>query len=641
MPVSVGTGAELHGTITGISYAKNPFMRIICFITGFLLLSVGSVHAQTGTLKGRVINANSGKPIERFQVKIPSLNKQRKTDSLGRYKMEALPVDTYTVRFKRSGYKTHSVNNVAIAEGKVTTRNVSITPKRKPEVRKKFFRNKNAIQSQSLRRRNQQAGNESVIRREFNREAYDRIEANPFKRPVEKPLSTFSIDVDRASYANTRRFLNQGELPQKDAVRIEELINYFNYDYPGPSGQHPFSVNTEAAACPWQEEHKLLHIGLQGRKLSRADIPPSNLVFLIDVSGSMNSPKKLPLVKESLQLLTKQLRARDQLTIVVYAGSSGMVLPPTPGDQKAEISQAINKLEAGGGTAGSKGIKLAYQKAGESFIEDGNNRVVLATDGDFNIGVTSDGALTRLIERKREEGVYLSALGFGMGNYQGSKMEKLSNKGNGNYTYIDSRLEAKKTLVSEFGGTMNTIAKDVKVQVEFNPAKVKAYRLIGYVNRQLDKTAFRDDSIDAGELGAGHSVTALYELVPQGASLKQKPGRVPELKYQEKRIREVAYESGELGILRLRYKEPDEDESQLIEQPVQLEENAEPSANFHWSAAVAMFGMQLRQSPYKGSTDYKLIRKNAERGMGADEQGYRHDFMKMVDKAQKLEQRQY
>jgi Ca-activated chloride channel family protein len=616
-------------------------MRIICFITSLLLLSVGCVHAQTGTLKGRVINANSGKPIEGFSIAILSLNKEQKTDSLGRYKLAALPADTYAVRFKRSGYKTHAINNVVVIGGKVTTRNISITPKRKPETRKNFFRNKDAIQSQTSRRPGKQAGNEPVVRQDFNREAYDRIEANPFKRPVEKPLSTFSIDVDRASYANTRRFLNQGELPQKDAVRIEELINYFNYDYPAPSGQHPFSVNIEAAACPWQKEHQLLHIGLQGRKIPKTDIPPSNLVFLIDVSGSMNSPKKLPLVKESLQLLTKQLRARDQLTIVVYAGSSGMVLPPTPGDQKAEISQAINKLEAGGGTAGSKGIKLAYQKAGESFIENGNNRVILATDGDFNIGVTSDGALTRLIERKREEEVYLSALGFGMGNYQGSKMEKLSNNGNGNYSYIDSRLEAKKSLVTEFGGTMNTIAKDVKVQVEFNPAKVKAYRLIGYVNRQLDKTAFRNDSIDAGELGAGHSVTALYELVPQSTSLKQKPSRVPDLKYQEKQIREAAYESSELGNLRLRYKEPDEEESQLIEQPIQQQVKAEPSANFHWSAAVAMFGMQLRQSPYKGSTDYKLLRESAERGMGTDEQGYRQDFMKMVDKAQKLQQGQY
>ena len=471
---------------------------------------------------------------------------------------------------------------------------------------------------------------------DWNREGYDHTEANPFKSVTDHPLSTFSIDVDSASYANTRRFLDNDQRPPADAVRIEELINYFDYDYPQPDGNHPFSITTELGRCPWQPDHKLLHVGLQGKQIDNDDIPPSNLVFLVDVSGSMQRPNKLPLVKKSLNLLVDQLRPEDRISMVVYAGSSGVALEPTAGDQKERIKQAISQLEAGGSTAGSKGIKLAYEQARKQFKEDGNNRVILATDGDFNVGITSDGALTRLIEKKRESGVFLSVLGFGTGNYQGGKMEKLSNKGNGNYAYIDSVLEAKKTLVREFGGSMMTIAKDVKIQLEFNPAQVKSYRLIGYVNRQLDKEDFRDDEKDAGELGSGHSVIALYQVVPPKAENKHEPADVPELKYQNRDVNETQKVSDELGTVKFRYKPPEEEESTLMTQAVNSDTTADLSNNFHWSAAVAMFGMQLRDDKYNGQTSYDLIEETARNGMNDQASDYRREFLRLLKTARTL-----
>lgn len=350
-------------------------------------------------------------------------------------------------------------------------------------------------------------------RGEFNTEEYGRITENEFLAAVNNPLSTFSIDVDTASYSNVRRFINQGQLPPADAVRIEELINYFKYKYPEPDGDEPFSISAELAACPWEPAHKLVHIGLQGKRIPLANAPANNLVFLIDTSGSMDSPDKLPLLKSAFKLLTDQLREQDRVAIVVYAGSAGLVLPSTSGSDKKTILSAIDKLEAGGSTAGGAGIDLAYEVARTSFIPSANNRVILATDGDFNVGVSSDGDLLRLIEREREAGVFLTVLGFGAGNIKDSKMELLADKGNGNYAYVDTIHEARKMLVSGLGGTLNTIAKDVKVQVEFNPANVQAYRLIGYENRLMRAEEFNDDKKDAGELGAGHSVTALYEII--------------------------------------------------------------------------------------------------------------------------------
>lgn len=478
--------------------------------------------------------------------------------------------------------------------------------------------------------------------REYNREGYNRIYENAYQRVKNNPLSTFGIDVDTASYSNIRRFISSGMLPPKDAVRLEELINYFTYNYPQPKGDRPFSINTEVAAAPWNSKHKLVHIGLQGKSIATKDLPPSNLVFLLDVSGSMNSPDKLPLVKASLKYLVSELRAKDSVTIVVYAGAAGLVLPPTPGNQKTKILEAIDKLEAGGSTAGGAGIQLAYKMARDNFLKSGNNRVILATDGDFNVGISSDGELVRMIEEKREQGVFLSVLGFGTGNLQDAKMEQLANKGNGNYAYIDSLMEAKKVLVSQMGGTLFTIAKDVKIQVEFNPAKVQAYRLIGYENRLLQAQDFNDDKKDAGELGAGHSVTALYEIIPVGVESDVKLPDVDELKYQEnggdRSSPSNEYQSDELMLVKLRYKNPNETTSKLISQPiidraVQLE-NA--SANFRFSAAVAGFGMLLRDSEYKGSLNFDEVLRLANLSKGEDKEGYRAEFIRLVENCKQL-----
>ncbi|MDP3542887.1 MAG: VWA domain-containing protein, partial [Elusimicrobiota bacterium] len=364
-----------------------------------------------------------------------------------------------------------------------------------------------------------------------DREGYSFIEENAFQKASDHPLSTFSIDVDAASYSNSRSILNEGRLPPADAVRLEEFINYFKYAYPEPQGEHPFSITTEVAACPWNDAHKLVRVGLKGKSIAKENLPPNNLVFLIDSSGSMMGPDRLGLVQKGLRLLVEQLRKEDRISIVTYAGSAGLVLPPTSGAKKKEILEALDRLTAGGSTAGGAGIQLAYKVAAENLIKKGNNRVILATDGDFNVGVTSDGELTRLIEEKREHGVFLTVLGVGRGNYQDAKMEQLADKGNGNYAYLDDIMEAQKVLVKEMGGTLLTIAKDVKLQVEFNPARVSSYKLIGYENRVLAAEDFNNDKKDAGELGAGHTVTALYEVVPAGVKDDSLPSVDP-LKYR-------------------------------------------------------------------------------------------------------------
>ncbi|MBD2616057.1 VWA domain-containing protein [Nostoc punctiforme FACHB-252] len=471
----------------------------------------------------------------------------------------------------------------------------------------------------------------------FNTENYNRIEDNPFHRVDNDPLSTFSIDVDTASYSNVRRFITQGELPPKDAVRIEELINYFTYNYPQPKDNRPFSVTTEIAAAPWNPQHKLVQVGLQGKRLESETLPPSNLVFLIDVSGSMDDPNKLPLVQQSLKLLVNKLRPEDRVSLVVYAGNAGLVLPATAGSQKSTILAAIDRLEAGGSTAGGQGIELAYKIAEQSFLKSGNNRVILATDGDFNVGVSSDADLTRLIEHKRDRGIFLTVLGFGTGNYKDSKMEQLADKGNGNYAYIDTLLEAKKVLVNDLRGTLFTIAKDVKIQVEFNPAKVQAYRLIGYENRLLQNQDFNDDKKDAGEIGAGHSVTALYEIIPTGMKSDVKLPTVDPLRYQ--RSGETASGEGgnELMLLKLRYKLPQDSTSQLITQTIQDDDlRADPSTNLRFAAAVATFGMVLRDSEYKGNANYDLVMKLATQGKGEDREGLRDEFIRLVEQSRGL-----
>ncbi len=470
-----------------------------------------------------------------------------------------------------------------------------------------------------------------------NTESYDTIVENPFVRVDDDPLSTFSIDVDTASYSNVRRLLRQGQLPPPGSVRIEEMINYFTYALPQPGPEAPFSVTAEVAGCPWRPAHRLLRIGLKGREVAREAHEGSNLVFLLDVSGSMNQPDKLPLLKRGMRLLVDNLDERDRVSIVVYAGAAGLVLPPTSCASKETILQAIENLRAGGSTNGGAGIELAYRLAVESFITGGVNRVILATDGDFNVGVSDRSSLVRMIEEKAQSDVFLTVLGFGQGNLKDSQMEELADKGNGNYAYIDSVQEARKVLVREMGGTLVTIAKDVKIQVEFNPAEVSAFRLIGYENRVLAHQDFNDDTKDAGEIGSGHTVTALYEIVPAGVRLEEGSG-VDELRYQEPRRPAGAYGSGELLTVKLRYKEPTGDTSRKIEVPVRDSgaSYAAASEDFKFAASVATFGMLLRGSEHAPGASLGLAHELAGEGAGPDPHGYRAEFLNLVRTAMDL-----
>lgn len=474
--------------------------------------------------------------------------------------------------------------------------------------------------------------------RNSNQEQYNTINENPFQLVKINPLSTFSIDVDSASYANIRRFINQGQLPPPDAVRIEELINYFTYEYPQPTNNKPFSLTTEIAPAPWNNQHQLIQIGLQGKKIATEDLPPSNLVFLIDVSGSMEDANKLPLLKSAFRLLVNELSEKDQVSLVVYAGTSGLVLPSTSANEKEKILQAIDNLQAGGSTAGGEGLQLAYAEAKKNFIKNGNNRVILATDGDFNVGISSDEDLVKLIEEKRQDGIFLSVLGVGMGNLKDAKMESLADKGNGNYAYIDNILEARKVLVSQMGATLLTIAKDVKIQVEFNPNKVQAYRLIGYENRLLQAQDFNDDTKDAGELGAGHSVTALYEIIPTGVNSDVNLPSIDDLKYQKTNPNSTISNTDEIMNLKLRYKAPNSNTSELITQGI-TNDNLElnnTSNNFRFAASVAEFGMILRNSQYQGNASFKTVLELAKNSQGADLDGYRAEFIRLVESAEKL-----
>ncbi len=471
---------------------------------------------------------------------------------------------------------------------------------------------------------------------EFNTETYDRIYENPFLRVRHNPLSTFAIDVDTASYANVRRFLQEGRLPPPDAVRIEEFLNYFTYSYEPPDGEVPFSAHVELGPCPWKAKHRLARIGLKGKETTAEERPPANLVFLIDVSGSMNHPKKLPLLKTAMQMLVDELEDRDRVAIVVYAGASGLVLPPTSCEEKDRISNAVQRLQAGGSTNGGEGIRLAYLTANEQRDPECITRVILCTDGDFNVGVTNEGDLIRLVENEAAGGVFLTVLGFGMGNYKDSMLEKLADKGNGNYGYIDSGDEARKLLVEQLSGTLVTIAKDVKIQVDFNPTQVAAYRLIGYENRLLRNEDFRDDAKDAGEIGAGHTVTALYELVPAGEEIELSDA--PESKYQKPTENSFAAESDEWLTLRVRYKEPTAGTSQELEfaaadRGTVLEE---ASDDFRFAAAVAAFGMLLRNSEHKGDADYGLVADLAESGRGDDPSPYCEEMVRLVKTAEAL-----
>ncbi|MBF0385841.1 MAG: von Willebrand factor type A domain-containing protein [Candidatus Omnitrophica bacterium] len=469
-------------------------------------------------------------------------------------------------------------------------------------------------------------------REDFNTEEYSSIVENEFLTVSENPLSTFSIDVDTASYSNVRRYINSNQLPPVDAIRIEEMVNYFTYDYPKPEGDEPFSITTKAAQCPWNKDHDLFLVGLQGKVPK--ETPNSNLVFLIDTSGSMNQPNKLPLLISAFSMMVNQLGDKEKVAIVTYAGSAGKVLDSTSGSDKQSILEAINRLYAGGSTAGNAGIQLAYTIAKENFIAGGNNRVILATDGDFNVGVSSTSELSRMIEEKRKDGIFLTILGFGDGNYKDGRMQELADKGNGNYYYIDTLKEAKKVLVNELGSTLFTIAKDVKIQIEFNPSQVKAYRLIGYENRMLKKEDFNNDTKDAGELGAGHTVTAIYEIVRSDSG--EQFAKVDDLKYQEKKV----INSDETMTVKLRYKDPEGDTSKLLQQTINKQDiKDEPSGDFKFASAVAEYGLLLRNSKFKGLSSYENVLKAAKDSKGEDKFGYREEFIQLVEQTNTLDSR--
>lgn len=608
----------------------------------FLFALVFRTPAQDRTLTGHVTDATNGQPLPGVSVTLKGTSRGTTTDPRGQYVL-AVPAGKATLVFHFIGYVKQE-----IAVHQQTRVDVKLQADTRPleeVVVAGYGLQKKAFITGSLTGGGRVARSRTMTpaqypgypRPDFNTEAYDRIQDNSFLDPKNNPLSTFSIDVDAASYSNVRRFLTGGQMPPKDAVRIEEMVNYFHYDYPQPTGADPVSITTEVSGCPWNAQNRLLHIGLQGKAIATDQLPASNLVFLIDVSGSMATPDKLPLVKAGFRLLVDQLRPQDQVAIVVYAGAAGLVLPSTPGNQKGRIRQAIDNLEAGGSTAGGAGIQLAYLTAQQHFKKGGNNRVILASDGDFNVGVSSDAEMERLIEEKREGGVFLTVLGFGRGNLKDSKMEKLADKGNGNYAYVDNILEARKVFVSEFGGTLFTIAKDVKLQLEFNPAYVKAYRLIGYENRALRNEDFNNDKKDAGELGAGHTVTALYEIVPASAKAPA-ADPVDELKYQTNQLNPRAARSKEMLTLKLRYKEPEGSKSKLMQQVVSDRFTGLDAAsdNFRFAAAVAEFGMLLRESPFKGQASYAGVLSLAEGVRGKDAEGYRAEFINLVKSAQLL-----
>ncbi len=590
----------------------------------------------TGRVEGTVRDIN-GSVIAGVVITLEGTRAAVTSDRLGHYTIAQAPAGTWTLRATLAGWTQARIPNVAVRAGQTTTVDVRLVASRPDEMKDEasvalLGRSMPANAAQEMSRKSLPGGSPMFYRQQptFNTEDYHNFKDNGFQRPSTSPLSTFAIDVDAASYSNVRRFLTQGQRPPADAVRVEELINYFPYDYPNPPGGDPFSVTTAQMPAPWASDHRLVLIGLQGRRIDARELPPSNLVFLLDVSGSMASPDKLPLVQRAFRLLVEQLRPQDRVAIVVYAGAAGLVLPSTPGSDKRAILAALDELQAGGSTAGGEGIKLAYQVAQQNHIANGNNRVILATDGDFNVGVSSEGELVRLIESKKQQGTYLTVLGFGTGNLKDSRMEALADKGNGHYAYVDDIMEARKVFVQEMGATLVTIAKDAKIQVEFNPAQVAEYRLIGYENRLMAAEDFNDDSKDGGELGAGHAVTAIYEIVLAGRS--GTGTSVDPLKYQEPRASGRA--SDELFTIKLRYQQPTGvGASRLITQTVRRDDGARGNENLRFAAAVAEYGMLLRNSEYKAQSNWENVIAMARQNLGSDPGGYRAEFVRLAEVA--------
>jgi len=636
------------------SNKKQEIMKAIISILTVLFLSAFSMAPDQTRLISGTVSDEAGNPMAGVTIVVKGTSNGTVSDLNGAYQLQVSSEAKYLV-FSYIGYEIEEVK--ILRSNRI---NVSLQPSNmvleevvsmeydmaSPMVGRVSSSHVRGVASKSYHKRaNYQtyaAPEPGYI--QHNTEGYTAIDENGFKDVLHNPLSTFSIDVDRASYSNVRRFLNMGQLPPIDAVRIEEMINYFSYDYPEPAGKHPFSVYTEISTCPWNSSHQLLHVGLKGKSIDKTELPPSNLVLLIDVSGSMSAANKLPLLKQAFRMLVNELRPEDRVAMVVYAGAAGLVLESTPGSEKATILAALDKLQSGGSTAGGAGLELAYKVAQENFAEEGNNRIILATDGDFNIGSSSNAEMERLIEKKREHGVFMTVLGFGMGNYKDDKMEIIADKGNGNYAYIDNIQEARKVFITEFGGTLFTIAKDVKFQMEFNPARVKGYRLVGYENRLLNDEDFNDDKKDAGEMGAGHTVTALYEIIPAGSDESLKS--IDPLKYQANRGKVKSVEQvkadprAELMTVKLRYKQPDGNTSTKVEIPVKgkVLDLDDTSDNFRFSASIAEFGLILRNSQYKEDASMEEVISMAKGARGEDEEGYRSEFLKLVKLADSLKE---
>ncbi|MFK7946972.1 MAG: von Willebrand factor type A domain-containing protein [Saprospiraceae bacterium] len=618
-------------------------MKKIYFVIAIMLFTSISLFSQR-TITGTITD-ESGEALISASVTVKGTTIGVTTNLDGEYSIQIPEMDKPVLIFSYIGFEnqeievgTSNVVDVVLSEGMQLDEVVVVgygTKRLRGRVSglaKRKKKNKNSTSSippTSPKPSAPQTPSKPLSTPEPHAESYARINENAFKTVKREPLSTFSIDVDKASYSNVRRFIDNGQQPPKDAVRVEEMINYFNYDYEAPTGEHPIVVHTELGVCPWNKNHELMKVGLKAKEIPKDNLPPSNLVFLLDVSGSMIDD--IELVKSAMKVLVKQLREEDKVSIVVYAGAAGLVLAPTDGSNKDKIMNALDGLRAGGSTAGGAGIRLAYKTAKEQFIEGGNNRIILATDGDFNIGMSSDRAMEDLIVEKRKSGIYLTCLGFGMGNYQDAKMEILADKGNGNYAYIDSKDEAIKVFQNEFSGTMFTVAKDVKFQLEFNPAVVAGYRLIGYENRLLEEEDFDDDTKDAGEIGIGHTVTALYEIIPTGVESEFLPEE-QKLKYQ-KNGTGFDRKKSEILTVKLRYKPTDATESIKLEYPIKYNLEETNSNDFYFASSVALFGMTLRKSEFIKDGNDEMIVNLATKGQGNDKNGYRKEFIEIVKKA--------
>ena len=608
---------------------KTNQFRAMVLVLLMAVVSLGTVSAQAITVTGTVTDAKDGTPLVGCSVSVKGTTNGVITNMDGQYSI--LTKKGETLLFNYIGYKQEQrVVKSSQLNVKLKTDNVAL----EECVVVGYGAMKSRVMTGSYMAI---CPTSAVMYDRVNAEEYGQIQENGFKNVSDAALSTFSIDVDAASYSNMRRFINKGELPPADAVRTEELVNYFSYDYPKPAGSDPVKITMESGECPWNSDHRLVRIGLKAKEIPTDNLPASNLVFLIDVSGSMWGANRLELVKSSLKLLVNNLRDKDKVAIVTYAGSAGVKLEATPGSDKQKIREAIDELTAGGSTAGGAGILLAYKIAKKNFIPNGNNRIILCSDGDFNVGVSSAEGLEQLIEKERKNGVFLTVLGYGMGNYKDKKMQVLAEKGNGNYAYIDNLQEANRVLVGEFGATLHTVAKDVKLQVEFNPLQVQAYRLIGYESRLLKDEDFNNDAKDAGDMGAGHTVTAFYEVIPTGVK-NDYVGKVDDLKYQKKeKVSVKPTGSNELLTVKLRYKAPDKDVSKKMELPFVDNKGNNVSSDFHFASAVAMFGQLLRESDFKGNASYDKVIDLAKQGLNNDGKGYRREFIRLVEAAKGLD----